>query len=67
MGTTLFILSIILIGFCLFIELGKPRCPHCTRRNAMKRTGRRRREGGLFVGFNDHEYCCQYCGHIDWI
>jgi hypothetical protein len=67
MGTTLVILSIFLIGFCLFLELGNPRCSYCSRRNAMKKTGRRRREGGLFLGPNDYEYCCEYCGHTDWL
>lgn len=66
MGTALVILSIFLIGFCLFLELRNPRCSYCSRRNAMKKTGRRRREGGRF-GANDYEYCCEYCGHINWI
>lgn len=67
MGSTLVILSIFLIGFCLFLELGSPRCSYCSRRFAMKKTGRRRREGGRFPGAKDYEYCCEYCGHIDWI
>lgn len=66
MGTTLVILSIFLIGSCLFLELSHPRCSYCSRRNAMKKTGRRRRESGLCFGF-DHEYCCEFCGHTDWI
>ena len=67
MGTTLVILSILLIGFGLFLELSNPHCPHCLRRNAMKKTGRRRREGGRFFRAYDYEYCCEYCGHIEWI
>ena len=67
MGTTLVILSIFLIGFCLFLEFTNPRCRHCSRRYAMKKTGRSRREGGRVLRANDNEYCCEYCGHIEWL
>ncbi len=67
MGTTLIILSIFLIGFFLYCEFGSPRCSYCTRRYAMKKTGRRRREGVRFLGFSDDEYRCEYCGHIEWL
>ena len=50
-----------------YSQFVNPRCSYCTRRYAMKKTGRRRREGVRFLEFSDDEYRCEYCGHIEWL